>query len=70
MAYFPYFVFISDRRLIKLFLGQKINSATMKIEILQSFKKNKNLNSIKKQIEYSKIYIWELLRRILWTYDF
>lgn len=51
-------------RLIKLFLGQKINSATMKIEILQSFKKNKNLNSIKKQIEYSKIYCKNDLQRL------
>ena len=28
----------------------------MKIEILQNFKKNKNLNSIKKKIEYNEIY--------------
>ena len=50
-------------RLIKL-LGQKINVATMKIEILQNYKKNKNLNSIKKKIEYNKIYCNNDLQRL------
>jgi hypothetical protein len=36
------------KRLIKQ-IGQKINVATMKIEILQNYKKNKNLKSIKKK---------------------
>ena len=49
--------------LIKL-LGQKINVVTMKIEILQNFKKNKNLNSIKKKIEYNKIYCNNDLQRL------
>ena len=48
---------------IKL-LGQKINIATMKIEILQNFKKNKNLNSIKKKIEYNKIYCNNDIKRL------
>ena len=42
-------------KLINL-LGQKINVADMKIEILQNYIKNKNLNSIKKKIEYNRIY--------------
>ena len=37
-------------RIMKI-LGQRINVLNMKIEILQNFKKNKNLNSIKKQIQ-------------------
>ena len=48
---------------IKL-LGQKINVVAMKIEILQNFKKNKNLNSIKKKIEYNKIYCNNDLKRL------
>ena len=50
-------------RYIRL-LGQKINVATMKIEILQNFIKNKNLNSIKKKIEYNKIYCNNDLKRL------
>ena len=49
--------------LLKL-LGQKINTATMKIEILQSYKKNKDLNSIRKKIEYNKIYCNNDLQRL------
>ena len=48
---------------IKL-LGQKINIATMKIEILQNYKKNKNINTIKKKIEYNKIYCNNDLKRL------
>ena len=36
----------------------------MKIEILQNYKKNKNLNSIKKKIEYNKIYCNNDLQRL------
>ena len=36
-------------------LGQNINVASMKIELLKNYIKNKNLNSIKAQIECSKI---------------
>ena len=36
-------------------LGQNINVATMKIELLRNYIKNKNLNSIKAQIECNKI---------------
>lgn len=36
-------------------LGQNINVASMKIELLKNYIKNKNLNSIKTQIECSKI---------------
>ena len=45
-------------------LGQKINTATMNIELLQSKKKNKDLNSIKKKIEYNKIYCNNDLQRL------
>jgi len=48
---------------IKL-LCQKINVATIKIEILQSYKKNKNINTIKKKIEYNKIYCNNDLKRL------
>ena len=48
---------------IKL-LGQKINVASMKIEILLNYKKNKNINTIKKKIEYNKIYCNNDLKRI------
>ena len=48
---------------IKL-LGQKINIAKMKIEILQNYKKNKNINTIKKKIEYNKIYCNNDLKRL------
>ena len=48
---------------IKL-LSQKINVATMKIEILLNYKKNKNINTIKKKIEYNKIYCNNDLKRI------
>ena len=48
---------------IKL-LGQKINIATMKIEILQNYKKDKNINKLKKKIEYNKIYCNNDLKRI------
>ena len=51
------------KRLIKQ-LGQKINVATMKIEILQNYKKNKNLKSIKKKIEYNKVYCNNDLQRL------
>ena len=55
-------------RLTKL-LGQKINVATMKIEILQNYKKNKNLNSIRKKIEYNKIYCNNDLQRLKDNYN-
>ena len=54
-------------RYIKL-LGQKINVATMKIEILENYKKNKNLNSIRKKIEYNKIYCNNDLKRLKENY--
>ena len=54
-------------RMIKL-LGQKINMATMKIEILQNYKKNKNLKSIRKKIEYNKIYCNNDLQRLKDSY--
>ena len=50
-------------RIMKI-LGQRINVLNMKIEILQNFKKNKNLNSIKKQIEYNKIFCNNDLKRL------
>ena len=50
-------------------LGQKINVATMKIEILQNYKKNKNINTIKKQIEYNKIYCNNDLKRLQDNYN-
>ena len=50
-------------RYIKL-LGQKINVASMKLEILQNYKKNKDINSIKKKIEYNKIYCNNDLKRL------
>ena len=36
----------------------------MKIEILQNYKKNKNINTIKKKIEYNKIYCNNDLKRL------
>ena len=45
-------------------MGQKINVAMMKIEILQNYKKNKNLNSIRKKIEYNKVYCNNDLQRL------
>ena len=48
---------------IKL-LSQNINVATMKIEILQNYKKNKNINAIRKKIEYNKIYCNNDLKRL------
>ena len=51
------------KRMMKL-IGQKINVANMKIEILQNYKKNKNLNSIKKQIEYNRIFCNNDLKRL------
>jgi len=50
-------------------LGQKINVAAMKIEILQNFKKNKNINTIKKKIEYNKIYCNNDLKRLQDNYN-
>ncbi len=50
-------------------LGQKINVATMKIEILQNYKKNKNINAIKKKIEYNKIYCNNDLKRLQDNYN-
>jgi hypothetical protein len=50
-------------------LGQKINVATMKIEILQNYKKNKNINTIKKKIEYNKIYCNNDLKRLQDNYN-
>ena len=48
---------------IKL-LSQKINIATMKIEILQSYKNNKSIKQIKKKIEYNKVYCNNDLKRL------
>ncbi len=56
------------KRLIKQ-LGQKINVATMKIEILQNYRKNKNLKSIKKKIEYNKVYCNNDLQRLKDNYS-
>ena len=53
-----------QKRIKMKLLGQKINVATMKIEILQNYKKNKNINTIKKQIEYNKIYCNNDLKRL------
>ena len=50
-------------------LGQKINVASMKIEILQNYKKNKNINTIKKKIEYNKIYCNNDLKRLQDNYN-
>ena len=50
-------------------LGQKINVATMKIEILQNYKKNKNINTIRKKIEYNKIYCNNDLKRLQDNYN-
>ena len=41
----------------------------MKIEILQNFKKNKNINTIKKKIEYNKIYCNNDLKRLQDNYN-
>ena len=56
------------KRKIKL-LGQKINVATMKIEILQNYKKNINISKIKKKIEYNKIYCNNDLKRLKENYN-
>ena len=54
-----------EKKRIKIkLLSQKINVATMKIEILLNYKKNKNINTIKKKIEYNKIYCNNDLKRI------
>ena len=45
-------------------ISQKINVVNMKIEILQNYKKNKNLNSIKKQIEYKRIFCNNDIKRL------
>ena len=50
-------------------LGQKINVVTMKIEILQNYKKNENINTIKKKIEYNKIYCNNDLKRLQDNYN-
>ena len=50
-------------------LGQKINVAMMKIEILQNYKKNKSLNSIRKKIEYNKVYCNNDLQRLKDNYN-
>ena len=50
-------------RLIKVY-GQKINVLTMKIEILENHKKNKNLSSIQNEIEFKKISFKNDLQRI------
>jgi hypothetical protein len=51
------------KRKIKL-LNRKINEATIKIEILQNYQRNKNINAIKKKIEYNKIYCNNNLKRL------
>ncbi len=51
------------KRKIKL-LNRKINEATIKIEILQNYQRNKNINAIKKKIEYNKIYCNNDLKRL------
>ena len=53
----------NKNKVIRL-LSQKINVIEMKIEILQNYKKKKNLNSIKKKIEYNKIYCINDLKRL------
>ena len=54
-------------RLLKL-LNQKINVATMKIEILNNYKKNKSLSFIKKKIEYNRIYCKNDLKNLKENY--
>ena len=54
-------------RLLKL-LNQKINVATMKIEILNNYKKNKSLSFIKKKIEYNRIYFKNDLKNLKENY--
>ena len=49
--------------LMKL-LGQKINVAKIRIEILENYKKKKNLNEIKKKIEYNKVLTNNELKRL------
>ena len=49
--------------LMKL-LGQKINIAKIRIEILENYKKNKNLNDIKKKIEFNKVLTNNELKRL------
>lgn len=45
-------------------LGQKINIAKIRIEILENYKKNKNLNDIKKKIEFNKVLTNNELKRL------
>ena len=53
-----------QKRIAIKLLSQNINVATMKIEILQNYKKNKNINAIRKKIEYNKIYCNNDLKRL------
>ena len=45
-------------------LGQKINGAKIRIEILENYNKKINLNEIKKKIEYNKILANNELKRL------
>ena len=60
---------IENKKGIVKQLEQKINVAMMKIEILENYKKNKNLNSIRKRIEYNKVYYNNDLQRLKDNYN-
>ena len=49
-------------------LGQKINVAKIRIEILENYNKKINLNEIKKKIEYNKILANNELKRLKENY--
>ena len=53
---------ISKEKIMKM-LGERINIASIKIEILTDFKMKKCLNIIKKQIEYNRIFYYNELKK-------
>ena len=54
----------SKKFLLMKLLGQKINVAKIRIEILENYKKKKNLNEIKKKIEFNKVLTNNELKRL------
>ena len=58
----------NKKGIIKQF-EQKINVVMMKIEILENYKNNKSLNSIRKKIEYNKVYYNNDLQRLKDNYN-
>jgi len=54
----------SKKLLLMKLLGQKINVVKIRIEILENYKKKKNLNEIKKKIEYNKVLTNNELKRL------